>query len=80
MPDRREDIRYELALASRMLANEGVLDAFGHVSLRHPGDPGRLSAVALALAATGRAGATCSNTPSTPSRCGRRPSGCSRSA
>ena len=33
--------RYELALASRMLANESVLDAFGHVSLRHPGDPGR---------------------------------------
>jgi len=33
------DVRYELALASRMLANEGVLDAFGHVSLRHPGDP-----------------------------------------
>jgi ribulose-5-phosphate 4-epimerase/fuculose-1-phosphate aldolase len=39
MPDLRE--AYELALASRMLANEGVLDAFGHVSLRHPGDPGR---------------------------------------
>jgi ribulose-5-phosphate 4-epimerase/fuculose-1-phosphate aldolase len=41
MPDRRDDVRYELALASRMLANEGVLDAFGHVSLRHPGDPNR---------------------------------------
>src|SRR6202140_5128270 len=41
MSDRREDVRYDLALASRMLANEGVLDAFGHVSLRHPGDPGR---------------------------------------
>jgi ribulose-5-phosphate 4-epimerase/fuculose-1-phosphate aldolase len=39
--DQLDDIRYELALASRMLANEGVLDAFGHVSLRHPGDPGR---------------------------------------
>ena len=24
-----------------MLANEGVLDAFGHVSMRHPADPGR---------------------------------------
>jgi len=35
------DLRYELALASRMLANEGVLDAFGHVSLRHPSDPDR---------------------------------------
>src|SRR5438132_10867421 len=35
------DLHYELALASRMLANEGVLDACGHVSLRHPADPGR---------------------------------------
>jgi ribulose-5-phosphate 4-epimerase/fuculose-1-phosphate aldolase len=35
------DIRYQVALANRMLANEGVLDAFGHVSLRHPADPGR---------------------------------------
>src|ERR1700674_1216406 len=41
MSDRRDDVRYELARASRMLANEGVLDAFGHVSLRHPGDPNR---------------------------------------
>jgi ribulose-5-phosphate 4-epimerase/fuculose-1-phosphate aldolase len=31
----------ELALANRILAHEGVLDAFGHVSLRHPADPGR---------------------------------------
>jgi ribulose-5-phosphate 4-epimerase/fuculose-1-phosphate aldolase len=31
----------ELALANRILAHEGVLDAFGHVSVRHPGDPGR---------------------------------------
>ena len=41
MPDRLADIRYEIALASRMLANENVLDAFGHVSLRHPSDPSR---------------------------------------
>lgn len=41
VPDRLAEIRYELALASRMLANEGVLDAFGHVSLRHPHEPGR---------------------------------------
>jgi HCOMODA/2-hydroxy-3-carboxy-muconic semialdehyde decarboxylase len=39
--DSLAEARYELALASRMLANEGVLDAFGHVSLRHPTDPGR---------------------------------------
>jgi ribulose-5-phosphate 4-epimerase/fuculose-1-phosphate aldolase len=31
----------ELALASRILANEGVLDAYGHVSMRHPVDPNR---------------------------------------
>jgi len=39
--DSLTDLRYDLALASRILANEGVLDAFGHVSLRHPSDPGR---------------------------------------
>jgi ribulose-5-phosphate 4-epimerase/fuculose-1-phosphate aldolase len=31
----------ELALANRILAHEGVLDAFGHVSVRHPNDPDR---------------------------------------
>src|SRR5205823_6949222 len=31
----------DLALASRILANEGVLDAYGHVSVRHPTDPNR---------------------------------------
>jgi HCOMODA/2-hydroxy-3-carboxy-muconic semialdehyde decarboxylase len=35
------ELRYELALANRILANENVFDAFGHVSLRHPEDPGR---------------------------------------
>jgi HCOMODA/2-hydroxy-3-carboxy-muconic semialdehyde decarboxylase len=35
------DIKEELALANRILAHEGVLDAFGHVSVRHPADPGR---------------------------------------
>jgi HCOMODA/2-hydroxy-3-carboxy-muconic semialdehyde decarboxylase len=39
--DSLTDLRCDLALASRILANEGVLDAFGHVSLRHPSDPGR---------------------------------------
>jgi len=33
--------RYELALANRIIAHEGVLDGFGHVSARHPGDPTR---------------------------------------
>src|SRR5947209_3083480 len=31
----------DLALANRILANEGVLDAYGHVSIRHPADPNR---------------------------------------
>jgi len=33
------EARRELALANRIVANEGVLDAFGHVSMRHPGNP-----------------------------------------
>ena len=41
MPESLADIRYELAVANRILGHEGVLDAFGHVSLRHPGNPGR---------------------------------------
>src|SRR6476660_410259 len=44
----------DLALASRILANEGVLDAYGHVSIRHPGDPNRyLMARSLAPALIG---------------------------
>jgi ribulose-5-phosphate 4-epimerase/fuculose-1-phosphate aldolase len=39
--DDLSELRYQVALANRMLANEGVLDAFGHVSIRHPADPGR---------------------------------------
>lgn len=27
---------YELAVANRIIAHEGVLDAFGHISMRHP--------------------------------------------
>jgi HCOMODA/2-hydroxy-3-carboxy-muconic semialdehyde decarboxylase len=30
------DAREELVVANRILANEGILDAFGHVSIRHP--------------------------------------------
>ncbi|HXW27661.1 MAG TPA: class II aldolase/adducin family protein [Xanthobacteraceae bacterium] len=41
MPTALDDIRRELARANRILAREDVLDAFGHVSVRHPGDPGR---------------------------------------
>ena len=31
----------DLVIANRILANEGVIDAFGHVSVRHPGRPDR---------------------------------------
>jgi ribulose-5-phosphate 4-epimerase/fuculose-1-phosphate aldolase len=41
VPNDLSDVRYQVALANRMLGNEGVLDAFGHVSVRHPDDPGR---------------------------------------
>ena len=36
-----EDACYALALANRIVAHEGVLDGFGHVSVRHPQNPGR---------------------------------------
>jgi ribulose-5-phosphate 4-epimerase/fuculose-1-phosphate aldolase len=35
------EARRELALANQIVAHEGVIDAFGHVSMRHPGNPGR---------------------------------------
>jgi ribulose-5-phosphate 4-epimerase/fuculose-1-phosphate aldolase len=41
VPQSLRDLVAELALANRILAHEGVLDAFGHVSVRHPTDPGR---------------------------------------
>src|SRR6202795_1113109 len=41
VPENLTDLIEELALANRILAHEGVLDAFGHVSARHPTDPGR---------------------------------------
>ena len=31
----------DLVAANRTLAEEGVLDAYGHVSIRHPSDPNR---------------------------------------
>ena len=31
----------ELVTANRILAREGVVDSFGHASIRHPGNPGR---------------------------------------
>jgi ribulose-5-phosphate 4-epimerase/fuculose-1-phosphate aldolase len=41
MPDSLAQLREDVALANRILANEGVFDAFGHVSLRHPTNPER---------------------------------------
>ena len=44
----------DLAAASRILARQGVVDAFGHVSIRHPAAPDRfLMARALAPALVG---------------------------
>jgi HCOMODA/2-hydroxy-3-carboxy-muconic semialdehyde decarboxylase len=39
MPSVIDDICYQLALANRMVAHEGVLDGFGHISVRHPERP-----------------------------------------
>jgi ribulose-5-phosphate 4-epimerase/fuculose-1-phosphate aldolase len=41
MADPLAAIREELSLANRILAHEGIVDAFGHISVRHPTDPGR---------------------------------------
>ena len=36
-----DEARDLVARANRMIANEGVCDAFGHVTMRHPTDPNR---------------------------------------
>lgn len=41
MPDSLEDLRRDLAAAYRIVANEGILDAFGHISVRNPSNPQR---------------------------------------
>ncbi len=41
MPTDLAAMRHDLALANRILANEGVVDAFGHISVRHPSNPDR---------------------------------------
>ena len=33
-----KDVIDELVTANRILANEGIVDSFGHVSVRHPKD------------------------------------------
>jgi HCOMODA/2-hydroxy-3-carboxy-muconic semialdehyde decarboxylase len=41
VPISLDDLRRELAIANRILGNEGVIDAFGHASIRHPENPNR---------------------------------------
>lgn len=41
MADNLAQARHQLATANRILAHEGIIDAFGHVSMRHPTDPNR---------------------------------------
>ena len=36
-----KDVIEELVTANRILANLGIVDSFGHVSVRHPGNPQR---------------------------------------
>jgi ribulose-5-phosphate 4-epimerase/fuculose-1-phosphate aldolase len=41
VPDILADLRRDLAAAYRIVANEGLLDAFGHISVRNPNNPQR---------------------------------------
>jgi ribulose-5-phosphate 4-epimerase/fuculose-1-phosphate aldolase len=41
VPDSLKDLRRDLATAYRVVANEGILDAFGHISVRNPDNPQR---------------------------------------
>lgn len=41
MPNSLAELRRDLAVAYRIVANEGILDAFGHISLRNPNNPQR---------------------------------------
>src|SRR5512132_70098 len=39
--ERPEKLLEDLVAANRILVDQGVLDGYGHVSVRHPADPGR---------------------------------------
>jgi ribulose-5-phosphate 4-epimerase/fuculose-1-phosphate aldolase len=41
MPDNLAQARHDLAVANRIVSHEGIIDAFGHVSMRHPTKPDR---------------------------------------
>jgi HCOMODA/2-hydroxy-3-carboxy-muconic semialdehyde decarboxylase len=39
--NRREDVLRDLVIGNRVLSNEGVVDAYGHISVRNPDEPRR---------------------------------------
>src|SRR4029079_11802570 len=39
--DNLAQARHDLAIANRVVSYEGIIDAFGHVSMRHPTKPDR---------------------------------------
>ena len=41
MADSLAQARHDLAVANRVVSHEGIIDAFGHVSMRHPTKPDR---------------------------------------
>ena len=41
MADNLAQARHDLAIANRNVSHEGIIDAFGHVSMRHPTKPER---------------------------------------
>lgn len=41
MPDNLAEARHNVAVANRIVSYEGIIDAFGHVSMRHPTKPDR---------------------------------------
>ena len=41
MANKLSELRAELALGNRIVANEGIIDSFGHLSVRHPDNPNR---------------------------------------
>src|SRR5437660_2827276 len=41
VPESLAELRRDLTTAYRIVANEGILDAFWHISVRHPGNPNR---------------------------------------
>src|SRR4029078_13109191 len=41
MTDPLAQARHDIAVANRVVSHEGIIDAFGHVSMRHPARPDR---------------------------------------